>query len=252
MLCVALFLASCSMMKSEAVTNPNPTASIDLPKAVTRLAPSTLPLMTTPGAWLKPPQGPLFEPMDTIDPRNAMIYVYRPSTSWEDQELQAPSFFVNGTKVFGLKSGSYTWLELHGGPFTLIAKRPLSILFIKKIFTLDMTVNGGQVYYFRYSEDKPFNYAAEGLNPDEFLHDGPMQQVPESIALTEIAQLKLDNPGVYYEGRLFADQRWKPFDTFPKTGADPEDLGNKADTAAPASSSTGLWQRTRNWFGKLF
>ncbi|MFZ5722430.1 MAG: DUF2846 domain-containing protein [Pseudomonadota bacterium] len=220
-------------------------------KAVQRLAPSTLPLVTTPGTWLRPPRGPLFEPMDTLDPRNAMIYVYRPSTSWEDQELQAPTFFVDGSKVFGLKSGSYTWLELHAGTFQFYAKRPLTIFFIKKVFELEMTVEGGRNYYLRYSEDAPFDYVAEGLDPKDFMQAGFLQEVPESVALAEIASLKLDQQGVYFEAGRIAEQRWAPFETFPETGVDPDDVLAAPEESAPAEEG-GWWSRTRSFFGNLF
>lgn len=244
----ALLLSACQPQQQAGATSVLDSTG----KAVQRLAPSTLPLVTTPGTWLRPPKGPLFEPMDTLDPRNAMVYVYRPSTSWEDQELQAPSFFVDGTKVFGVKSGSYTWLELHAGTFKFYAKRPLSILFIKKIFELEMPIEGGRNYYLRYSEDAPFNYQAEGLNPDEFLHARFLQEVPESVALAEIASLKLDHQGVYLEAGRIAAQRWAPFETFPETGVDPDDAIAAREQAEQAKKDDGLWFRTKSFFGRLF
>lgn len=251
----ALLLSACNLIKPGAVVNPSADAVINVPKAAARIAPSTLPLMTTPGTWLRPPQGPLFEPMDTLDPRNAMVYVYRPSSRWEDQELQAPSFFVDGSKVFGLKSGSYTWLELHAGTFQFYAKRPLSILFIKKIFELPLAVEGGRNYYLRYSEEAPFDYGAEGLDPAQFMHDGFLQEVPESVALAEIAALKLDQQGVYFEAGRIAQQRWEPFHSFPETGVDPADLVENAPAPGTVQEA-GWWGRTREkvggWFGNLF
>lgn len=244
---LALLLASgCAWRQGEGTAIPDTVDGI--PKAANRMAPSTLPIMTTPGTWLREPRGPLFEPMDTLDPRNAMVYVYRPSTSWEDQELQAPSFFVDGRKVFGVKSGSYTWLELHAGTYQFYAKRPLSILFIKKIFEMQLKVAGGRNYYLRYSEDAPFDYKAEGLNPDDFMQSGYLQEVPESIALVEIAALKLDHPGMYLASGRVSQPRWVPFDAFPETGVDPDDVPG-ADGGAPAE---GWWSRTRSWFGNLF
>ncbi len=250
----ALLLSACSTIKPESAADPAADSGIGLPKAAQRLAPSTLPLMTTPGTWLHPPQGPLFEPMDTLDPRNAMIYLYRPSTSWEDQELQAPSFFIDGSKLFGLKSGSYTWLEVHAGTFNFHAKRPLSILFIKKIFDLELKVEGGRNYYLRYSEDAPFDYKAEGLNPDNFMHAGFLQEVPESVALAEIGALKLDQQGVYFESGRIARHHWAPFDSFPETGVDPADYA--PDASVSTAQEPGLWGRTRAkvsaWLGKWF
>lgn len=240
----ALLLSACAGKNPEMFASPSADAALNLPKAVQRLAPSTLPLMTTPGTWLRPPKGPLFEPMDTLDPRNAMIYVYRPSTSWEDQELQAPSFFVDGKKVFGLKSGSYTWLELHPGVFNFYAKRPLSILFIKKVFEVPLDVQGGKNYYLRYSEDSTFDYASEGLNPDDFIHAGFLQEVPESVALAEIASLKLDQQGVYLASGRAGNERFAPFQTFPETGVDAADL--VPDAVVPGSENEGWWQKTKS------
>lgn len=256
---VVLLLSACQSNSFDVLDTPDGEASSpadSVGKAVQRIAPSTLPLMTTPGTWLKPPQGPLFEPMDTLDPRNAMIYVYRPSTSWEDQELQAPTFFINGAKVFGLKSGSYTWVELHAGTFDFYAKRPLSILFIKKIFQLEMKLEGGSNYYLRYSEDAPFDYVDNGLNPDEYMHAGFLQQVPESVALNEIASLKLDQQGVYFEAGRVAQHRWAPFETFPETGADPddevvEDAGIADAPVGDAGETESAWQRVKRMMSRL-
>jgi len=242
----ALLLAGC-INRSEPLASPSPDAVIDLPKAVKRLAPSTLPLMTTPGTYLRPPKGPLFEPMDTLDPRNAMVYIYRPSSSWEDQELQAPTFFVDGKKIFGLKSGSYSWLELHAGTYTLNAKRPLSILFIKKVFEMPLKVEGGRNYYFRYSEVSKFEYASEGFDPNDFQRSGFLQEVPESVALAEIAALKLDQQGMYLEAGRVAQHRFAPFEAFPETGVDPADLVE--DAPAVGEEQETWWQRTRAIIG---
>lgn len=244
---LAVLLLSACANRSEPFASPSADAVMDVPKAVQRLAPSTLPLMTTPGTWLRPPKGPLFEPMDTLDPRNAMIYIYRPSSSWEDQELQAPTFFVDGKKMFGLKSGSYSWMELHAGEFKLYAKRPLSILFIKKVFELPMKIEGGRNYYFRYSEVAKFEYASEGFDPNDFQRSGFLQEVPESVALVEIAALKLDQQGVYLESGRVAHQRFAPFQSFPETGVDPADLVE--DAAVEGAVKETWWQRTRAIIG---
>lgn len=230
-LCVALaaLLLSACNLKPEAIASPASDAVLNVPKATKRLMPSTLPIMTTPGTWLHPPAGPLFEEMDTLDPRHAMVYIYRPSTSWEDQELQAPSFFVNGTKVFGLKSGSYTWMEIHAGKYQFYAKRPLSILYIKKIFELDLSLLGGKTYFLRYSEGAPFNYKAEGLKPEDFMHDGFLQEVPASVALAEIGPMKMDHPGLYFASGRVVQERWAPFESFPETGYDPAEVAALED-----------------------
>lgn len=237
-------MSGCHLLRSEVIASPTPDAVVSVPKATKRLLPSTLPLVTTPGTWLSPPDGPMFQPMDTLDPRHAMVYVYRPNTDWEDLEVQAPSFFIDGKKVFGLKSGSYTWMELHPGEYKFYAKRPLIVLFIKKIFELDMKIEGGRTYFLRYSEDAPFYYAAEGLLSTDFQHAGYLQEVPEHVAMQEIANLKLDNPGLYFAGGGRVDQpRWAPFESFPETGVDPA-VAKGGTEAGP----NGFWSRTRALF----
>lgn len=169
----------------------------------------------TPGAFLQAARGDTFQPVDTLDPRNAMVYLYRPGNQWGYEEIQAPSFFINEKMLFGLKSGAYTWLELHGGEYDFYARRPLGILFLKTIFELPLAVEGGNTYYFRYSEDQPLDPEQYGMDPDIYRQAGPLQQVPEALALREIRNLRLDEPGVYYGGEAYQEPRWAPFDTLP-------------------------------------
>ncbi|MCH8543383.1 MAG: DUF2846 domain-containing protein [Alcanivorax sp.] len=167
----------------------------------------------TPGAFIKAASGNTFEPMDTLDPRNAMVYIYRPGNQWGYEEVQAPTFFINEQMLFGLKSGAYTWLELHGGEYDVYARRPFGLLFLKTIFELPMAVNGGETYYFRYSEDQPLDTARLGIDPERYVQAGPLQQVPEALALQEIRNLRLDQAGVYYGGDAYREPRWAPFQT---------------------------------------
>ncbi len=74
---------------------------------------------STPGAFLDAPKGKTFAPMDTLDPRNAMVYIYRPITRWGYEEVQAPVFFMDSSQLFGLKAGAYEWLELPAGTHDL-------------------------------------------------------------------------------------------------------------------------------------
>ena len=47
---------------------------------------------STPGAFLDAPDGKTFDPIETLDPRNSMVYIYRPITRWGYEEVQAPVF----------------------------------------------------------------------------------------------------------------------------------------------------------------
>lgn len=135
------------------------------------------------GAQIKPVEGPSYHPVVEIDPLNAVVYVYRPYSEWADQELQAPSLFIQEQRMFGLKNNMYVALELEPGRHHLSALRPLAILHVDKIFDLELDVDPGEVYYLRYSEvDIP-----PELSFDEgFVSDGPVYQVSEEFARHEI------------------------------------------------------------------
>jgi len=168
-------------------------------------APKTL------GSFLSNPKGPNFAPLETLHPDHAMVYIYRPANSWGNQEMQAPSFFVGGTRVFGLKSGSYSWLEMEPGEFDFYARRPLTFLHLTTVFELPLKVHSEEVYYFRYSESQPLDLALMGWEGMDLMADGPLQQVPEDFAREEIRLLKLDSAGVYLRGDKEKAPRWKPF-----------------------------------------
>lgn len=178
-------------------------------------------LPRTSGAFIDAVQGETFEPMDTLDPRNAMVYIYRPPSAWGYEEVQAPTLFVDDYQIFGLKAGAWSWLELHGGRYELSARRPLGVLFVKTIFNAPLRVEGGKTYYLRYSETKPLVLEEIVKNPEEFIQDGPLQQVPDALALREMEHLRLDEPGVYYGGEAYREPRWAPFWTYPDKGAAP-------------------------------
>ena len=171
-------------------------------------------LPDTPGAFIEAVQGDTFEAVDTLDPRNAMVYIYRPSTRWGFEEVQSPTLFIDGLQLSGLKSGAWTWLELHGGGYELYARRPMSLLFLKTIFELPLEVEGGKTYYFRYSEVNPVVIEEIAENPEQYRSAGPLQQVPEAFAKRELKHLRLDQAGLYYGGTAYKEPRWAPFYTY--------------------------------------
>jgi hypothetical protein len=210
------------------------------------LAGCNMALPRTPGAFIQSVQGETFEPMETLDPRNAMVYIYRPVSKWGFEELQAPTFFIDGQPLFGLKSGGYEWLELHGGRYNLYAKRPLGILYLETVFEMPLEVEGGKEYYLRYSETKPVKLEEIVPNPEEFYQAGPVQQVPEGFALREIQHLRLDEPGVYYGGAQFREPRWAPFYTYPNPDGRRPEPEPKQDRMA-SNTGEGWFSRTFGW-----
>lgn len=162
------------------------------------------------GSFLFPAKGSLFRPVLSTDSRNAMVYVYRPQSSWNDAEVQAPGFFINGQFIAGLKSGSYFWFEVPASSYVFTAKRPLAVLYITTIFETDLVLEGGKSYYFRYDEEHPGpEKAAKGA---ALLVVGPLTQVPDSQALPEIGQTRFMGDGRV----LMADPQpqWAPFDFY--------------------------------------
>lgn len=135
------------------------------------------------GAQIKPVEGPGYHPVMETDPLNAVVYVYRPFSDWADQELQAPSFFIQEQRMFGLKNNMYVALELEPGRHLFSARRPLAILHVEKIFELELDVDPGEVYYMRYSEvDIPPELSFE----EGFVSDGPFYQVTQEFARHEL------------------------------------------------------------------
>ena len=58
------------------------------------------------GSYLFPTEGSLFQPVPVTDARNAIIYIYRPHSSWNDEEVIAPSIFLNGRRLHGIRDSA--------------------------------------------------------------------------------------------------------------------------------------------------
>lgn len=172
---------------------------------------------TTPGAYRRKVEGDPFQEVETVDPRNALIYIYRPKNEWADQELQTPSIFIKDSRLFGLSSNSYRWIELHAGEIDFFAKRPFGPLHVKKVFDIPLLVEGGATYYFRYSELNPVDMQQLVPDPENWIQDGPLQQVPSAFALEEMKVTVADEPGALYGAHDVELAFWKPFDSFAPT-----------------------------------
>lgn len=207
---LALVLAGCS--NPQFVLNPfsNPTAT-QVRHDVREIADSTLLKPLVWGSFLAPAKGAFFKPVLPTDSRNAVVYVYRPQSDWNDAEVQSPGFFLNGKFLSGLKSGSYFWFEIPASSYYFVAKRPLSFFYLTTIFETDVNFEGGKSYFFRYDEERPGpKKAAKGA---ALLVLGPLQQMPELQGQSEIAQTRAMGAGSV----LLADTQpqWTPFDVYP-------------------------------------
>lgn len=202
-------LAACSnpQYMLHPVSNP---AAAQARQQIDQLLDTSLPRPLAWGSFVAPAKGAFFKPVLPTDTRNAIVYVYRPQSSWSDAEVQAPGFFVNGEFISGLKSGSYFWFEVPASTYFFNAKRPIAILYFKTIFEVNATFEGGKSYYFKYDEDNPGPDKLVAGSP--LIAIGPLQQLPENQALKEISSTR--SMGI---GRvLYADRQpqWAPFDMY--------------------------------------
>ncbi|HEX4869624.1 MAG TPA: DUF2846 domain-containing protein [Moraxellaceae bacterium] len=206
---LALAVSACS--NPQFLINPfsNP-ATTQIRQDIKSTADTTLLQPIVFGSFLFPVKGEFFKPVLPTDSRNALVYVYRPQTDWNDQEVQSPGFFLNGQFLSGLKSGSYFWFEIPASSYYFAAKRPLSFFYLTTIFETDVNFEGGKSYYFRYDEERPGpKKPAKGA---ALLVVGPLQQMPSSQGLLEIAQTRSMGAGKV----MLSDPQpqWAPFDFY--------------------------------------
>jgi hypothetical protein len=151
---LALIMAACSNPQFIIHPSSNPTATktrqqLDALLDTTAIRPLRM------GSFMFPNKGEFFRPLMPTDSRNAIVYVYRPQTDWNDQEVQSPGFFLDGQFLSGLKSGSYFWFEVPASQYYFNAKRPLAVIYLKTIFEAEFFFEGNKSYYFRYDEENP-------------------------------------------------------------------------------------------------
>ena len=147
---------------------------------------------STPGAFFGATEGPLFKPRSLSDESRVLVYLYRPQSSWADQELEAPGLFINNQLFSGLPSGGYLVMELDTASYQLEIRRPLfgsywtllaeSPMDFTRVASFALDAEAGATYYLRYDEvstpPHDESLAASG--------DGPLQLVTEKIAFGEL------------------------------------------------------------------
>ena len=136
--------------------------------------------------------GPLFQPVPTLDASAAMVYLYRPASTWNFQEIIAPSFFLNGKRISSLINNHYYWLELPAGTYRLAVRRPIGTVYFQKGTVVDFAVEAGKTYYLRYDEQ---NFRGHPNKELGLLQSGPISQMPENMALDELRSTTLNTPG---------------------------------------------------------
>ena len=142
--------------------------------------------MFTIGAWVNQKLGQRFQPVQAQNDQAAIVYMYRPDSKWNRQEIVASSLFINSERIPSLLNNHYYWIELPAGTYRLSSSRPLGAQHFQKPKYLDFTVEAGQSYFIKYDEEK--------LSTRREV-SGPLMIVPEKAGLNEIAftQLKSES-----------------------------------------------------------
>ena len=150
---------------------------------------------STPGAFFGATEGPLFQPRSLSDENRVLLYLYRPQSSWADQELEAPGLFINNQLFSGLPSGGYLVMELDTASYQLEIRRPLlgsywtlvaeSPMDFTRVASFALDAEAGGVFYLRYDELNPPPVSEPKLTQG----DGPLQlaQLDVGTLLQEVS-----------------------------------------------------------------
>ncbi len=142
--------------------------------------------MFTIGGWVNQKLGQRFAPVQPQHEQAAVVYLYRPDSKWNRQEIVAASLFINQERIPSLLHNHYYWVELPPGTYRLSTSRPLGALHFQKPKYLDFSVEAGQSYFIKYDEE---NMSTRHTTT------GPLMLMPESSGRNEIAftQLKSES-----------------------------------------------------------
>lgn len=141
------------------------------------------------GAWVNQNPGQLFQKVTARHPDAALVYMYRPASRWNRQEIVAPNFFLNGERIPSLLDNHYYWIELPAGSYRLNTTHPLGAIHFQKPKLLDFDVEAGQTYFIKYEEQ---GFRTGGS------YAKPLYLMAEEIGLKEIMTTQLKTPGLSY------------------------------------------------------
>ena len=136
----------------------------------------------TVGGWVNQKLGQTFAPVKPQNEQAAVVYLYRPDTKWNRQEIAAINLFVNGKRIPSLLHNHYYWIELPAGTYRISASRPLLGIHFQEPKYIDITVDAGASYYLKYDEENKM---------DRSEHTGPFMLMQDNIGRREIAFTEL-------------------------------------------------------------
>lgn len=141
------------------------------------------------GGWVNQKPGQPFQAVNVRHPEAALIYLYRPDSRWNRQEILAPNFFLNGERIPSLLNNHYYWVELPAGSYRLSSSHPLTVLHFQKPKILDFDVEAGQTYYIKYEEQ---GFRTGGS------YTKPFYTMSEQLGRKEIMETQLKTPGISF------------------------------------------------------
>ena len=106
------------------------------------------------GSWVNQEPGQYFKLVKPQNENAAVVYLYRPDSKWNRQEIVAPSFFLNDKRIPSLISNHYYWIELAEGDYNLSLSRPLAVMHFQKPLSVNFTVKAGEQYFLKYEEEQ--------------------------------------------------------------------------------------------------
>ena len=177
-LCVSIGLIGCHKKEVAQQTSlPTTLKTIDLEKKPGFVEQHRTGMFTV-GGWVNQKLGTPFEMIKPQHPQAAVVYLYRPDSKWNRQEIVAASLFLNQEHIPSLLHNHYYWVEVPAGRYRLATSRPIGAMHFQKIKYLDFTVEAGQSYFIKYDEENVKTRREAS---------GPLIPVSQEIGLSEIA-----------------------------------------------------------------
>ena len=142
---------------------------------------------------------------------NGLIYFYRPYSQWADEEIEAPSYYLNDELVFNLRSGSWTVVELPAGSYDFAVRKSfLPMLGFesfddKLMMAFDMNlqadvgleIDPGKIFYIRHSEESLPKQLHPELAPDDEMASADVQLVSRELAMEEMPGTRYLEPSFW-------------------------------------------------------
>ncbi len=131
---------------------------------------------------------------------NGLIYFYRPYSQWADEELEAPSYYINDELIFNLRSGSWTVIELPAGSYDFAVRKSFLPMIgfeafdDKLLMAFDLNlqadvgleIDPGKIFYIRHSEVSLPKRLHSELEPDDEMVTADVQLIDRDLALEEM------------------------------------------------------------------